>query len=248
MAIQAGETTSHQANRGIIQDGLVLNLDAGVKDSYNSGTTWRDLKGSNDGTLINDSAFEKERGGSIVLDGTDDYIEIPDFEDINLTNVSFSVCLKLDNLNNDYDIISKGRHSQDVPILCWYDVGVGSPANVGGGNSGAISCLTYDGDTQIWVASASNIVTADEIFILDITIDASVGTLSLYKNGTLSNSYTNSNYDGIRNVSNTFRLGVDSNTTKDLPGAFYFFRAYNKCLTASEVSRNFTAMRHRLGI
>jgi hypothetical protein len=28
MAIQAGETTFYQAKRGIVQDGLVLNLDA----------------------------------------------------------------------------------------------------------------------------------------------------------------------------------------------------------------------------
>ena len=30
MAIQAGETTFYQAKRGIVQDGLVLNLDAGL--------------------------------------------------------------------------------------------------------------------------------------------------------------------------------------------------------------------------
>ena len=29
MAIQAGEDTFYQAKRGIVQDGLVLNLDAG---------------------------------------------------------------------------------------------------------------------------------------------------------------------------------------------------------------------------
>ena len=46
MAIQAGEDTFYQAKRGIVQDGLVLNLDAGVDASSNGGTTWRDLKGS----------------------------------------------------------------------------------------------------------------------------------------------------------------------------------------------------------
>ena len=39
MAIQAGEDTFYQAKRGIIQDGLVLNLDAAVNTSYNGGTS-----------------------------------------------------------------------------------------------------------------------------------------------------------------------------------------------------------------
>ena len=53
MAIQAGETTFYQAKRGIVQDGLVLNLDAAVDASYSGGTTWRDLEGGNNGTFIN---------------------------------------------------------------------------------------------------------------------------------------------------------------------------------------------------
>jgi hypothetical protein len=42
MGLSYGTTTLHQATKGIVQDGLVLNLDAGVRDSYDSGTTWRD--------------------------------------------------------------------------------------------------------------------------------------------------------------------------------------------------------------
>ena len=34
MAINAGDTTYYQAKRGIVQDGLVLNLDAAVDQSY----------------------------------------------------------------------------------------------------------------------------------------------------------------------------------------------------------------------
>jgi hypothetical protein len=41
MAIEAGTSTYYQAKRGIVQDGLVLHLDAGVKESYSgAGTTW----------------------------------------------------------------------------------------------------------------------------------------------------------------------------------------------------------------
>jgi len=233
----------------IVTDGLVLCLDAANARSYpGSGTTWYDKVGGNNGALANDASFNLANVGGIVLDGSNDYIEIQDLEETNMTNVSFSVGLKLDNLSSDYDIISKGTHAQYQPILCWFDRTVSSSANVGTGNTNAISCLTYDGDTQIWVSTASNIVSADEIFILDITIDVSAGTLRLYKNATFLNSYTNSNYDGMQNTANNFRLGADVNTSRDLPGAFYFFKIYNRALTADEIRQNYEATKGRFGL
>ena len=47
MGVAYGSSTIYQATKGIVQDGLVLNLDAGVRDSYDGGATWRDLAGSN---------------------------------------------------------------------------------------------------------------------------------------------------------------------------------------------------------
>lgn len=65
----------HVATKGIVQSGLVLNLDAGVSDSYpGSGTTWSDLSGNaNNGTLTNGPTYNSANGGSIVFDGVDDY-------------------------------------------------------------------------------------------------------------------------------------------------------------------------------
>ena len=42
MGVAYGSSTIYQATKGIVQDGLVLNLDAGVKESVD-GTTWYDL-------------------------------------------------------------------------------------------------------------------------------------------------------------------------------------------------------------
>ena len=71
----AGRT--HIATKGIVQSGLVLNLDAGVLSSYpGSGTTWTDLSGNgNTGTLSPTSiGYSSANGGSLVFDGTDDLI------------------------------------------------------------------------------------------------------------------------------------------------------------------------------
>ena len=52
MGIEAGSSTYYQAKRGIVQDGLLTHLDAGVKQSYNGGNTWYDLSDNNrNGTI-----------------------------------------------------------------------------------------------------------------------------------------------------------------------------------------------------
>ena len=60
----------------IITDGLVLYLDAANPYSYVSGSTvWNDIsRGGNNGTLINGPTFSSANNGSIVFDGTNDYV------------------------------------------------------------------------------------------------------------------------------------------------------------------------------
>ena len=62
----------------IVNDGLVMYLDAANSRSYSgTGTAWTDLTGSGaNGTLTNGPTFNSANGGSIVLDGTNDYIPI----------------------------------------------------------------------------------------------------------------------------------------------------------------------------
>ncbi len=61
---------------GIVTDGLVLWLDAGIAPSYGgSGTTWTDISGNgNNGTLTNGPTYNNSDGGSIVFDGVNDYV------------------------------------------------------------------------------------------------------------------------------------------------------------------------------
>ena len=62
----------------IVTDGLVLCLDAADRNSYVSGSsTWRDVAGSNNGTLTNGPTFSSANGGSLVFDGVDDSVISP---------------------------------------------------------------------------------------------------------------------------------------------------------------------------
>ena len=73
----------------IVRDSsLVLELDAADKNSYSgSGTTWSDLSGNNySGSLVNGPTFSSANAGSIVFDGTDDYVNVPHNTSQNLTS------------------------------------------------------------------------------------------------------------------------------------------------------------------
>jgi hypothetical protein len=61
----------------ITTNGLVLNLDAGFVASYpKNGVTWFDLStGNNNSTLSNGPGFDTDKYGSLIFDGTDDYVD-----------------------------------------------------------------------------------------------------------------------------------------------------------------------------
>jgi hypothetical protein len=78
----------------IINDGLVLYLDAANSRSYpGSGTTWNDLsRGRNNGTLVNGPTFNSANGGSIVFDGVNDYVDCGNTPQLtNILNLTISV-------------------------------------------------------------------------------------------------------------------------------------------------------------
>lgn len=61
----------------IITNGLVVNFDAGNTRSYGdrTGTVWNDMSGNGySASLVNGPTFSMEGGGSLTLDGTNDYI------------------------------------------------------------------------------------------------------------------------------------------------------------------------------
>jgi len=75
-------------NPKIITDGLVFCVDAANKRSYpGSGATWTELKNSSIGTLTNGPIYDNDNAGSIVFDGTDDYISLTnDISSVTLDN------------------------------------------------------------------------------------------------------------------------------------------------------------------
>ena len=242
MGIYAGPTNSwinlspSNSLNGLVTSGLVLALDAGRILSYvGSGTTWTDLSGNgNNGTLTNGPTYSTANGGSIVLDGTNDYVQLASQ---NLISVDFSVEV--------WFYATKAVSSAQI-LYTSYNLGGGAQSQtfilhtassklfINNGNSSISSNLTLS--TNTWYHAVA-------------TYTASGTTARLYINGILDlsgsfaiTSGASSNYIG--------GSPGDNNTgTWWFGGSIPIVRVYRtKALSAAEVSQNYNALRARYGI
>lgn len=85
----------------IVNNGLVFHVDAADINSYVSGsTTWYNLAGTNNGTLVNGPSYSINNKGILSFDGVDDYVSIPE-TDIEDWTVSTWAYFDYDSNRND---------------------------------------------------------------------------------------------------------------------------------------------------
>jgi hypothetical protein len=212
----------------ISTNGLVLALDAGDRNSYVSGsTTWIDLAGTNNGTLLNGPTFNSGSGGSIVFDGTNDYISIPSNTNIPISNSQYS-------------------------INVWFSAAAfGSGGLVGWGaynNNNSVTALRFNsnGFRHYWWGSD-----------LDIALSMSTNTwynvVALY-NGTTRQIWLNAQLvaqdtPSTHNVPYATNLTVGvTNSTEYFSGKIATSQIYNRGLSASEVLQNYNAQKSKFGL
>ena len=118
----------------IVTDGLVFAVDAGSTRSYpGSGTTTTSLVGSNTGTLTNGVGFNSGNGGYWDFDGTDDYINIPNYTDHQSATGTIEAWVNPDSTSGNSYVFGAGGTgtyggSRAIRILSgfWGVVGYGS--------------------------------------------------------------------------------------------------------------------------
>ena len=228
MAIEAGTSTYYQAKRGIVQDGLVLHLDAGVKESYSGGTTWRDLSGNgNNGLLRNGSTFNRSIGGNIDFDGTNDFVRVVHSSSLNDGNSTTILCwAKSDSANwSDYGFLMSKRNRFVLhPQL----------------NSRSVNC--YFNFVGSWLAI--NVTPPDITQWVMYTMSIGGGQHKAYWNDNI----TSVNRSGTLSSSTAeLRIGYDTGS-RYLNGNIAISMMYNRQLSDSEVFQNFNATRHRFGL
>jgi len=227
---------------GIVTKDLVLDLDAGKLDSYpRTGNIWKDISGNlNNSTLINGPSFNNIKGGVLLFDGINQYVQVPNsslFQ--NNTNMSVSIWLNFSSYvtPNTYSFINKGRQEdKNYFWLSWYNTAPGNRRlywEVGYDTSNFIA-LTYN-----WTPTLNtwyNIVGTFEPTIARIYVD---GLL-------VSSGTTTATYVGANNPAFPFSIGsYRGNLAYFFPGNLNQPLFYRKTLSSSEVLQNYNATKVR---
>jgi hypothetical protein len=219
----------------IVKDGLVLWLDANDKSSYpGTGTIWTDLSRSgNNGTLTNGPTFNSGNGGSIVFDGTNDYVKPPASTTLQLTDFTLSSWIKINTQNANQFIIDT---STDSGIGLGYSYRVNSENKI-----------------RFWAYNANNNLNSITTILSNIWYNASVTynntskLQSIYINGVFDISNTHTNPFVVSTVTN-LQIGGSSILGGYLNGNIAQALIYNRALSSTEISLNFNATRARFGI
>ena len=232
----------------IVKSGLVLELDAANARSYpGSGTTWSNLSGNNySGSLVNGPTFNSANGGSIVFDGTNDYVQFSSISSLILSNNQFTTNYWLQitgSARGDFFSIKNFNASADDigffidtdnKLYAYIQVLGTLSNNVGGRSSVSTAALSRN-----------------TIYNITCMKDASQ-KIAMYINGVLDNN-TYSTTTNTANVAST-ALWIASNrsnaTTPTLawPGRIYCVQVYNRALSATEISQNYNAQKSRFGL
>jgi len=226
----------------------VLCLDAGNTKSYSgSGTTWTDLSGNgNNGTLINGPTYSSANGGSILHDGSNDYITSYDdadvFSDDNSLTVSIFININEPSKTGRGGLVSSQKYQSESNAggygLCIYD-GTTLCVNLTKNISGTQS--SYQG-----VASFTYI--RQQFKYYSFTYNNSTKTVTTYMDGVQQATSTDTNYGWTVNTTN--RLTYIGRNHQGGWGNRYNMKIgtvhiYNKALTAAEVAQNYNALKGR---
>jgi len=212
----------------VVEDGLVLCLDAGSKRSYpGTGTTWTDRSASgNNGTLINGPTFNSANDGSIVFDGSNDYVARPNFIG---TTSTFSVChwIKLAANQRTRTIFSNYTSSNRGWVTGISD------------NSQNVVKFYLGNTVHLYASSALDV---NVWYLVSVTYDN--GNPKIYINETLNNSSSSATvvFGPTLYPNDIGRLGVGS---QYFNGSIANVFVYNRALTADEIRRNYLSTKER---
>jgi hypothetical protein len=215
----------------IVTDGLALCLDAGNTKSYpRSGTTWTDLSGNGrNGTLTNGPTYSSDVGGSIVFDGSNDFVQCSG--SLTVTEATFVAWIRRNGNQDSYDgiLLSRGTNvtgmmfqSSNQLAYVWNNA-----VNTYTWNSG----LTVPDLTWCMVA----------VSVTSTAATAYLGQSSGIITATNTVSHTSSVIDDIK-------LAQDDFGGRFFTGNIAIAQLYNRALSAAEIQQNFNAHRGRFNV
>ena len=230
----------------IVEDGLVLALDAGNPKSYpGSGATWYDISGNgNNGTLTNGPTYNN---GAIEFDYTNDYISFNNLPTSTTYTVSCWFTTNTGNWNGALFGFGTGAspNTQDVYLFGEWSSGCASPSG------GSFGFNTWNCDS--WgFGNASSILKGTGFHHVVATFNhQSVGSNKLWLDGiekTLTQQIGSTQFSA--NLKNQFKIAANGwNVGNQLwNGTVANCQVYSRLLSESEVLQNFNAQKGRFGL
>jgi len=218
----------------IVTDGLILCLDAANSKSIVSGsTTWNDLsRGGNNGALTNGPTFSSANGGSIVFDGTNNYVTCGNASSLQSTIGSVSAWVKTTTPGNNYRSIIAKQNSWGLfikdSILITYDWG-----NIADRTTGInISDSTWKNVAMTFTE----------------TTGTPLNNVIIYLNGTPVLTTTVKYAANNVNVEIGRGGSIGEGTLQFINGSISQALLYNKVLTSQEILQNYNATKNRFGL
>lgn len=233
----------------IVRSGLILYLDAANTKSYpGSGTTWTDLSGNaKTGTLTNGPTFSASNNGGFVFDGTNDYAV--------MTN-SFSA-----------PSLPTGSSSRTLIAIFRATALAGAYAHIlhyGSSNTDQAFGLTllqvagsYYLSNHTWSGTSymsTTAIAANTTYFGAVVFDNATSPKNrFYLNGTLGTTAFGQGKaaDYAINTGTAYQLLVGTRIftpAEYFTGSIFCVQAYDRALSAAEVSQNFNALRGRYGV
>lgn len=223
----------------IVTSGLVFAVDTADRNSYTSGsTTFRDLsENRRNGTLTNSPTYNSANGGSIVLNGTTQYI--------------------------DYGNNTLGVEVQDKTACAWiYKTSSGGIYGIidkdfdnGDPNYGGWGFWIYSTDKlTYWAQSNKDLIdTGTSVGVnswryVCVSWNNTSKSATFYLNGTLNSTVTNATIVEKVSDTTTLKIGAARNVQGHFPGRVSCVSVYNRQLTASEILQNYNATKTRFGL
>jgi hypothetical protein len=207
----------------IIQNGLILDVDAAVPRSYSgTGLTANGLISGIGGTLVNGTGFGTTNNGFFIFDGTNDYINFGNSSTLQQSTGSLSAWTKASSPGSGYrGIIAKqgayGLFYTDS-VLVAYDWAADTPRSTGiniADNTWKNVVLTYQ----------SGVSNGTRIYINGVSVLTATITIQ-------------------SQVANLFG-GAEANANQFASCQISSFNMYNRALTAQEVLQNYNTTKGR---
>lgn len=226
----------------VVNSGLISVLDIANSKSYVSGsTTWTDLIIPRNGTLTNGPTFNSGNGGSLVFDGTNDYVTFGSALDTgqNFTITSWikpgAISIRNCIVGNSYPY--SGRQGWIFSTATGY--------------ASLTNTIFFSIGTDLSYRIAANNSITPNVWNFVCATVANGGTITLYING-IEPSYAGSSLTTgtITYTTNEFHVGLryTQNNYDFFNGNIANVNIYNRVLSASEILQNYNTTKGKFGL